>query len=78
LNYYSDDSIDRDINFRNRERRDRTRFSNGDRSGGNYQRRNEENDRTRDQDLDYLNREQASRLTREQRVLLEMKMLLIC
>ena len=64
-NYYSEDSIDRDINAHNREqRRGRTRFSNGDAAARSSQRHHQENDQTRDRDLNYLNREQTARLTR--------------
>ena len=64
---YSDDSIDRDIRYHNYARRGRTRFSNadaGDGAGRNFQRRLDDNDRTRDSDLNYLNRQQTERMTR--------------
>ena len=62
---YSDDYIDRDIRYHNQARRGLTRFSNADEMPGrNIQRRQEDNDRTRDHDLNYLNRQQAERITR--------------
>ena len=56
-NGYSEDSIDRDIRCAQwAARRGRTRFSDGDRAAGTLsQRRNEENDQTRDSDLNCLN-----------------------
>jgi len=44
--------------------RGRTRFSNVEAAARSSQRQHQESDQTRDQDLNYLNRKQATRLTR--------------
>ena len=62
-NYYSDDSRDRYSNFRNSVRRGRTRFSSGDVYTNSFRQR-EINDRTRDTQLNYLNREADNRAAR--------------
>ena len=62
-NHYSDDSRDHYSNFRNSAQRGRTRFSSGD-DDHNYFRQREINDRTRDRELNYLNRESDNRADR--------------
>ena len=62
-NHYSDDSRNHYSNFRDSAQRGRTRFSSGN-DDHNYFRQPEINDRTRDRELNYLNRESDNRADR--------------